>query len=144
MAVIIVASLVTAVTGFVLLAEEIGVEFINQSSLVIGGYVFTIATGGIVFKHFVGELHIENNESPSKQTPSGYSTGMIIGKCENILVLTLILLGGYAGLAIIFVAKPIARADEFKKHPEYYLVGTLLNFTYSTVTGVLLLLALNF
>ena len=141
---VIIASFVTAVVGLIFIEERIGAEILGQSLLVVGGYIFTIATSGIVFKHFVGELEHEEKGSPQKQTPAGFPTGIIIGKCENILVLSLILLGGYVGLAVIFVAKPIARADEFKHHPEYYLAGTLLNFTYSVVIGVLLHVALNF
>lgn len=108
-------------------------------------YVFTLGTSGIVFEHFVGELDYTDGEADQDHrfTPSGYTTGMIIGKCENVLILTLMLLGGYTGLAVVFAAKPIARADEFKQHPEYYLAGTLLNFSYSVCMGGILRILLK-
>ncbi len=120
-------------------------SFLGKMIMVALMYVFTLATSGIVFDHFVGELDTTDDDEVKehRNTPTGYTTGVIIGKCENILILTLMLLGGYTGLAVVFAAKPIARADEFKQHPEYYLAGTLLNFSYSVCMGGVLRILLK-
>lgn len=62
-------------------------------------------------------------------------TGRIIGKLENFLVVTLVLVGQYTALAVVFAAKGIARVEarglEEKELASYYILGTLANFTWS-------------
>ena len=66
-------------------------------------------------------------------------TGTAIGKLENILILTLMLIQAYTALGVIFAAKSIVRADDIDTgDTSYYLTGTIANFTYSIVMGVLL------
>lgn len=64
-------------------------------------------------------------------------TGWLIGRLENILVLTLVLTGEYTALSIIFAAKSWVRIeDTASENSTYYLAGTLVNFTYSIAIGV--------
>lgn len=64
-------------------------------------------------------------------------TGWLIGRLENILVLTLVLAGEYTALSIIFAAKSwVRREDTATENTTYYLAGTLVNFTYSIVAGM--------
>ena len=64
-------------------------------------------------------------------------TGWLIGRIENVLVLTLILVGAYTALSIIFAAKSWVRyEDTASSDSTYYLAGTLVNFTYSIVFGL--------
>ena len=65
-------------------------------------------------------------------------TGKLIGKCENILILSLVLANAYTALALIFGAKAIIREDEIKNNSLYFLAGTLVNVTYSLVFGLIL------
>ena len=66
-------------------------------------------------------------------------TGTAIGKIENILILTLMLLEAYTALGVIFAAKSIVRADDIDTgDTSYYLTGTIANFTYSVVISVVL------
>lgn len=66
-------------------------------------------------------------------------TGWLIGKLENVLVLTLVLQGAYTALSIIFAAKSFIRREDISSgNTTYYLAGTLLNFTYSVAYGVVL------
>jgi hypothetical protein len=66
-------------------------------------------------------------------------TGVIVGKCENLLIPTLILLDAYTALAIIFTAKTIVRAEDMKsENTLYFLAGTMINFTYSVSIGIIM------
>jgi len=55
------------------------------------------------------------------------------------------LLGGLTALGLIFAAKGLIRKGENGdgKNPSYYLVGTLVNFTYSVFIGGILLFILD-
>lgn len=70
-------------------------------------------------------------------------TGYIIGKCENILILTFFLLDAYIALGLIFTAKGFLRREDINKNPLYFLAGTMINFTYSIVIGILLKILLS-
>jgi hypothetical protein len=64
-------------------------------------------------------------------------TGWLIGRFENILVLTLVIAGEFTALSIIFAAKSwVRREDTATGNTTYYLAGTLANFTYSIVVGI--------
>jgi hypothetical protein len=128
--------------------------------IMAGGYVFTILTSGYVFRLFIGSSGAKVEEDREEETgddlvketlPDGkkwfgrLDVGVIIGKCENILALTMILNSEYTGLAIIFTAKSIIRLDAMKKNPKYYLGGTLVNLCYTILMGYVIrfLLALT-
>lgn len=71
-------------------------------------------------------------------------TGWLIGRLENVLVLTLVLVGEYTALSIIFAAKSWVRMeDTASENSTYYLAGTLVNFTYSIAVGVGVVWLLN-
>ena len=113
---------------------------ILQGAIVLAGYVLTVATSGLIVRHFVAET---NPISPEAQNDTdspkkSYDVGAIIGKCENLLTITLILANAVTGLALIFAAKSIVRSEDIKKEPKYYLGGTLVNFTYSVLMGFLI------
>lgn len=64
-------------------------------------------------------------------------TGWLIGRLENVIVLTLVLAGEYTALSIVFAAKSWVRRDDTAGgNTTYYLAGTLANFTYSIVVGI--------
>ncbi|MHA1258514.1 MAG: hypothetical protein ACTSSG_00740 [Candidatus Heimdallarchaeaceae archaeon] len=63
--------------------------------------------------------------------------GFIIGRCENILILTFVLLGEMTALIIIIGVKGLVRKEEIERKPGYYLVGTLLNLTISILISIL-------
>jgi uncharacterized membrane protein len=62
--------------------------------------------------------------------------------------LFMILLGGhvwgtmllniYIALAIIFAAKTIIREEDIKKNSLFFLTGTMVNVTYSTLVGAII------
>lgn len=66
-------------------------------------------------------------------------TGRAIGKLENVLVLTLMVMEAYTALGVIFAAKSLVRKDDMSGgDTSYYLTGTLANFTYSIAVGTVL------
>ncbi len=105
------------------------------SIIVIAGYLLTVSTSGLVVR---GILRIVKGSDIEDPNHIRYDTGFIIGKCENLITLSLVLLNAYTALALIFTAKSIVRADAIKKNPRYYLGGTMVNFTYSLLMGIII------
>lgn len=103
--------------------------------IVVFGYLITFATSGVVVNSCVGRRN-EGCSAESSRTACNPDLGMIIGKCENFLAISFILAGEFTGLALIFAAKSIVRMEEIKTDPEYYLGGTIVNFTYSVFAGL--------
>ncbi len=109
------------------------------------GYVITIATSGLIVRHFIGgpREKVSSVDSEKRVSRTNYDIGVIIGKCENLLTITLILANAFTGLALIFTAKSIVRSEDIKRDPNYYLGGTLVNFTYSVLMGFLIRIVLS-
>lgn len=118
---------------------------ILQCVIILMGYIITIATSGLIVRHIVGgarqKTSIGDSEKPVSRTK--YDIGAIIGKCENLLTITLILADAFTGLALIFTAKSIVRSEDIKRDPKYYLGGTLVNFTYSVLMGFFIRVVLS-
>lgn len=62
--------------------------------------------------------------------------GFVVGKCENVLILTFMVVGAYTALAVVFAAKSIVRRKDMQNDSKYYLAGTMTNVTYSVAVGV--------
>lgn len=69
--------------------------------------------------------------------------GRIIGRLEDFLVVTLVILEAYTALALIFAAKGIARAEGDRPNASYYILGTLANFTWALAVALAARLALR-
>jgi hypothetical protein len=63
------------------------------------------------------------------------SAGALIGRCENILAIILVMLGEYTGLGLIIAAKSILRFEN-RANASYYLAGTLVNLVISLFVGL--------
>lgn len=108
---------------------------IVPSIIIIIGYLITVSTSGFILRHVLRIIRESTANEPNREK---FDTGFIIGKCENLIILTLVLLNSYTALALIFTAKSIVRAEAIKKDPKYFLGGTLVNFTYSLLMGVII------
>lgn len=64
--------------------------------------------------------------------------GYIIGKCENIIILSFVLAGEVTGLALIFAAKSLARQKDINDNAGFFLAGTMVNFTATLVLAFIL------
>jgi len=104
-----------------------------QYLVVLAGYVLAIVTSGLVVRGLIGgeSETVTDNGGTGDSGRAVFDLGRIIGKCENFLVITLVLSDELTALALVFTAKSIVRAESIKRNPRYYLGGTMVNFTYS-------------
>ena len=99
------------------------------------GYGLLLATSTRVVDYFL-ERWTGTDLTASVDTGQR-DTGRVIGKCENVLVLTLVIVGAYTALGLVFAAKSLVRRQDMSSgDTTWYLAGTLVNFTYSIVVGV--------
>jgi hypothetical protein len=72
-------------------------------------YLFLILTSGYVLKFVLSHVSTKRKNGSQEDIipsdPKIRDTGFIVGKCENLLIPSLILLDAYTALAIIFTAK---------------------------------------
>lgn len=98
----------------------------------VAGYGLLLATSGYVVS---GALWFAGAEVAEAEA----DTGRAVGKVENVLILTLALLGAYTALGLVFTAKSIVRYQDISSgNTTYYLTGSVANVTYSLVYGVVL------
>ncbi|SDM72864.1 hypothetical protein SAMN04487949_2420 [Halogranum gelatinilyticum] len=146
-----------------ILSFAVFVLFGNEIALVVGFHALLLGTSTAVVTYcltqFTGVLLGEGDEDEGDQKSttsfrdrwwqifSGKAletdsdvkvdTGWLIGRLENILVMTLVVAGQYTALSIIFAAKSwVRKEDTASGNTTYYLAGTLVNFTYSIVVGL--------
>lgn len=100
---------------------------------ILGGYLLLLFTSGVIVKTILSLI----SEEPLKEKigKEAWDTGWIVGKCENLLILTFMLLDAYTALALIFAAKTIVRKEDMSKNTLFYLAGTMINVTYSIIIG---------
>lgn len=103
--------------------------------ILAAAYAVTLGLSGAVVRFFVLPRHLPT----PKHDPDGprFLSSTVIGKCENFLALTFVLIGEETGLALIFAAKALVRAKDIEKNPGYYLGGMLVNLVWSLAVGVL-------
>ena len=103
--------------------------------ILLSGYVILLGTSGIVVNFILNKIskkHIIQNIGKDAR-----DTGCVVGKCENILILTFMFLDAYTALALIFAAKAIARREDMSKNSLFFLAGTMINVTYSIIIGLI-------
>lgn len=112
-----------------------------QFLIVLSGYLFLLGTSGIVVNKIIS--HISKDDRDMEISQRERDTGFVIGKCENILLLTFMLLNAYTALALIFVAKTVVRKEDMSKNSLYFLSGSMINVTYSITIAVIIKTFLN-
>jgi hypothetical protein len=122
--------------------------------LATGGAFLLLFTSGtvvrrvmnIIYKKNLADLASANNGADNVAVPNvteeklardRISTGLIIGKCENLIIYLMVLTGSYTALAIIFTAKTIIRKEDIAKNSMFFLAGTMINVTYSLLISIL-------
>jgi uncharacterized membrane protein len=99
-------------------------------------YLLAISFSGVVVKLLFRLAKIESNAGNDR-------AGRVIGKIEDVLVVTLVAAGAYPALALIIAAKSIARVDHHKpEQASYYILGTLGNFTWALLVALVAKLTL--
>lgn len=104
---------------------------IPEILIILLAYILLPLTSGYLVYNVLSAI----SKKPLEIEKGARDTGFIIGKCENLLILTLMLLDAYTALAIIFTGKTIVRREDMSRNSLYYLAGTMVNVTYSVVVG---------
>lgn len=116
--------------------------------IIVFGYFATFVLTSYLIKKIVlsGKKEPDNEPENSKKTPkkSEIRDGYIIGKCENIIILSFILVGEVTGLALIFAAKNLARVKDIRDNAGFFLAGTMVNFTATLVIAYIIKFILTF
>ena len=118
-------------------------QCVEIPKIIIGtiGYLFLLLTSGFLVK-FIISLNSDKEEKP-KTNKQALFIGNIIGRCENILILSFILVEAYTAIALVFAAKAIVRKEDIEKNSLYFLGGTMINVTYSVIIGFIVKLLLD-
>lgn len=113
--------------------------------LISGFYLLLVLTSGRVINFILQsvsnntlEQAADTDAENEKQKIQRIRIGSIIGKCENVLILTFLLLDAYTALALVVTAKTIVRKEEIEKNSMFFLAGTMINVAYSVLAGLIL------
>lgn len=118
-----------------------------RAMVVLLAYALTLSLSGRLVRYLVLPPGVRCAWPPAAApTPehgwSRFDPSVVIGKCENLVTVTLVLTGQVAGLALIFAAKSLVRSEAIKRDPGFYLGGTMVNLVWglmvATVARVLL------
>jgi hypothetical protein len=124
--------------GKTLLSESLLTNLKITFSVIAIIWVVLFTTSGWVVRGGLNLANIERSDDLS------VDTGTLIGKIENTLILSLVLVGAYTALSVVVAGKSVVRqADMDGNDSSYYLVGTLVNFLYSVVLSLVARLALQ-
>jgi hypothetical protein len=106
------------------------------------GYLFLLGTSGLLVNLVLTKVALKKRVEVEPDVKARF-TGMIVGKCENVLILTFVILGAYTALGLVVAAKAVIRIEQTKKNPLFYLAGTMLNPTYSVVVAAAIKFLVN-
>lgn len=124
--------------------ESIIAFTINNNTLVKGtiivlGYVFTFFFTNFLFRKIILKnkegFDADGDGDIDQEDQKIIRDGYIIGKCENIIILSFVLAGEVTGLALIFAAKSLARQKDINDQAGFFLAGTMVNFTATLVVA---------
>ena len=80
---------------------------LTDITIIAGGYFVLLVTSGMMVNYILSK--ISGEPISRKIGKDARDTGFIIGKCENLLILTFMILEAYTALALIFGSCPINR-----------------------------------
>lgn len=118
--------------------RHVGTTYLIDTFIASFGVLFTMLISGIIVEKLVTIIKTSQSNKEEKQKSSHNLMGAIIGKCENFIIITFILSNEITALAIIFTAKALVRIEEIKNEPEYYLAGSIINFSLSVLMAYLI------
>lgn len=122
-------------TNYESLLQALAYPFTNYKiSLLLAGYAFIIWPVGFLLKFILQDIYKDDSAS----TIAAKDTGKLIGQCERVIILTFVLLNQYEAIGFLITGKSIIRfsqRDEQLKS-EYILVGTMMSYACSILTGI--------
>lgn len=94
------------------------------------------------FKMFYSHVKASELNKQGIIEPQDFNTGRLIGNLERLLVFTLLTVGQYGAIGLVFAAKSITRFSKLDHKPfaEYYLLGTLFSLLCTIVVYQLIML----
>jgi hypothetical protein len=102
-----------------------------RTSVVLLGYAFLIWPVGYFIRYALQRIA---TDLPDERIAHG---GKLIGRFERIIILTFVLLQSYEAIGFLITAKGILRFGEKDRlTSEYVLVGTMISYALSILTGV--------
>lgn len=122
--------------AFELLAVQPSLRIVLSPLIIFTAYLITLAFSGFIVRTAMRWTGHDAPLTSSDPKENKAKSGLLIGKCENFLVVTLVLLDAFTALALIFTAKSLVRKDQVPD-AEYFLGGTLVNVTWSLGVGLL-------
>lgn len=112
------------------------IEDLNRTeiAILVVGYIVLLGTSGKLLNFILAK--ISKDSKHPQITKEVKDTGFVVGKCENLLILTFMYLDAYTALALIFAAKAVVRREDMSKNSLFFLAGTMINVTYSIIIGL--------
>lgn len=108
------------------------------STIVVWGAAYGVAVlGSGPFVRWL--LERAGQEIPPEET----NPGRVVGKLEDVLVVSFVMVEAYTALALVFAAKGIVRVEGGREHASYYILGTLANFTWALLVALAARLAVR-
>lgn len=117
-------------------------NWVLHAALLVSGAVYATRAGGFA----VSELMRNYDLRPS---PAGLqNAGQTIGTLERALIYLLMLSDMATGIGFLIAAKSVLRfetgkdtsPDEFRKHSEYVIIGTLASYSWAIAASLLIIL----
>ena len=102
----------------------------------VAGSLLLLLTSGRVVNGVLKGIAEEDVEG--KLAKRVRDTGVVVGKCENILIVAFVLAGAYTALSVVFAAKAFVRREDMSTNSLYFLAGTMVNVTYSLLVALVL------
>lgn len=106
---------------------------LTQGVVIVIGYFITFFATDLLIKKIIlkgkEKIDVDGDGNVGQNDEKIIRDGYIIGKCENIIIITFVLAGEVTGLALIFAAKNLARQKDINDNAGFFLAGTMINFT---------------
>ncbi len=110
-------------------------EWAGLGIAAVGSILLMVTSGRVVNGVLKG---IAKEDVEGKLAQRVRDTGVVVGKCENILIVAFVLAGAYTALSVIFAAKAFVRREDMSTNSLYFLAGTMVNVTYSLLAALVL------
>lgn len=99
-------------------------------------YGVAVVGSGPFVRHLMARA---GQEIPREET----NPGRVVGKLEDVLVVSFVIVEAYTALALVFAAKGIVRVEGGRERASYYILGTLANFTWALLVALAARLAVR-
>jgi len=116
--------------------------------VILSAYMFIIFPMSNLLGYATQRWRADIESSSERSATSLSEAGKWIGIFERILVLTFVIYNHFEGIGFLIAAKSILRFNDIKgehmrKEAEYVLIGTLMSFSLSIITGIFVILLIK-